>query len=389
MPNTNDYPFRRIVVDHLVRGGTRIWWWLDPRFNDPGPHVFQLQVSDTGLATARDWQNVGTRITDGFTATDDAQRARGKNLTPHYRVALTTSRGVYVSEPASVLGELTEADLVLAREILRKEQLRGRKKSWRPGTLHKRMQYGAACTRCRDSLTGETMDSDCPECAGTGIQEGYHPAVPLCIEFTTDEYVDETTDPEIRGSINDVEVVGRCLAFPMLRKNDIWVDGRSDKRYIVGKITYKTAIRGVPLVIHVNMKLAPFSDRIYSLGCPAEETLPGAGTGCVEVTQDYGTAGAFAYHDAEGAPIAGADVIAFTKPDADAAHPNAPIMSRAIAATHTDDDGNWTAALHLDPGSYVLVFRKEGLFGPDFAALTVARPAGSALSSSANSAWDP
>ena len=387
MPNTHDFPFRRILVDHVVRGGTRVWWWLDPRFNDPGPLTFQLQVSRDGAPNANGWENVGSSVVDGFTATDDEQRAFGKTLAATYRVALSTSRGIYVSQPASIFGELTESDLILGREILRKEQLRGRKKSWRPGTLYKRMHYGAPCSRCKDSLTGETTDANCPECNGTGVQEGYHPAYPLCLEFITQRTSRETTDPEMRGSINDVRQRARCLSFPMLRKNDIWVDGRTGEAFIVDTTDDKAEIRGVPLVVEVDMGLLPFSHKAYSFGCTTEETLPDHGHGCVTVDQDYGSSDAFQYTDAEGDPIADAEIIAFRKADADAAAPAIPRTALAVAAATTTLGGNWDSPMQLDPGEYVLVFRKQGFFGPDVSPLTVARPASS--SSSLQDIWNP
>lgn len=387
MPNTHDFPFRRILIDHVVRGGTRVWWWLDPRFNDPGPLTFQLQVSRDGAPNARSWENVGSEVVDGFTAVDDDQRAFGKTLSPTYRVALTSSRGIYVSQPASVFGELTESDLIIAREILRKEQLRGRKKSWRPGSLYKRMHYGAKCTRCRDQLTGETTDANCPQCFGTGVQEGYHPAYPLCLEFITQRMSRESTDIAMRGSINDVVQKARCLSFPMLRKNDIWVDGRSGEAFIVDETDDKAEVRGVPLVVEVTMGLLPYSHKAYTFNCPAEEQLPGVGDGCVTVDHNYGEAGAFRYTDAEGDPIADADVIAFQQSDAAAAEPALPRIALAVAATTTSITGDWAAPLLLNPGDYLLVFRKQGFFGPDRVTLTVERPAGS--SSSVSNIWDP
>lgn len=387
MPNTHDYPFRRILIDHVVRGGTRVWWWLDPRFNDPGELTFQLQVNRDGAPSATSWVNVGEPVVDGFTAVDDAQRAFGKALSPTYRLALTTSRGIYVSQPASVFGELTEADLILAREILRKEQLRGRKKSWRPGTLYKRMHYGAACTLCRDALTGEATNSNCEQCNGTGVQEGYHPPYPLCLEFISQKYNHETADPAMRGSINDVTQQARCLAFPMLRKNDIWVDGRSGESFIVDNVDDNAEIRGVPLVTTVTMGLLPYSHKAYTFGCHSDAVLPDTGSGCVDVDHNYGGAGNLRFIDAEGDPIADADVIAFRAADAAAASPTMPRLALAVAATTTTLTGDWEAAMHLDPGDYVLAFHKQGFFGPDFAPLTVSRPGSS--SSSLQDIWNP
>lgn len=351
---------------------------MQPGFADPGPYVFQLQVSLTGTPNARDWQNVGIPATDAVYLVDDERRLFGNTLLTSYRIALTTGAGSYVSRPTSVEGELTAQDLTLAREILRKEKLRGDRLAWREGRLIKRMRYGARCQLCRDALTGETTDSDCRQCFGTGYQIGYHPAVPLCLEFTQQKTNQETTDPSLRGSVNDVPVAVRCLGFPMLNKEDIWVDAHSDERWLIHEISYEAVIRGVPLVIAAKMRLLPYSHIAYQIGtaCQPEETLPGAGSGCVAVNHDY-QGEDMRYLDTAGNPIEDADVLAFLAADFDAASPVLPDTSKIIAATTTDADGLWTLALNLDPGDYVIVFRKVGQFGPDHGRITVLRETGS------------
>ena len=56
------YPFRRISVDRMVRGVTRIWWQLEPLFQEAGPYEFQLQVGSTGVGEAIDWQTIGVPV---------------------------------------------------------------------------------------------------------------------------------------------------------------------------------------------------------------------------------------------------------------------------------------------------------------------------------------
>ena len=162
------WPFRRVSVDNMVRGVTRVWWQLEPTFNEPGPRVFQLQVGNTGLRDAIDWRNVGAPVTDGYLAHDDAWRATGSDLVTHYRVTLTTNNEVYISQAVNCFGELSERDWVLAREVLRKEQLRHKYVSV-DGYLLKPYRFGRPCKKCRDELTGETLDSNCVICNGCGL----------------------------------------------------------------------------------------------------------------------------------------------------------------------------------------------------------------------------
>ncbi len=51
--------FDMVHVSYLIRGGTRVMWELLPTFTDPQPWSFQLQVGETGVEAADDWEDVG------------------------------------------------------------------------------------------------------------------------------------------------------------------------------------------------------------------------------------------------------------------------------------------------------------------------------------------
>jgi len=386
MPHTKNFPFRRLAVDHLIKGNTRVWWQLNPLFRPTLPCHFQLQHSHSGIDQATDWVDVGNRVTDAFYAVDDSQRLYGNVIESFYRVTLTVGAAQYVSEAAGAFGELTDHDWVIAREIIRKERLRGRLFSHVDGFLLKRMGYGAPCPRCRDPLTNETTDSDCPICNGTGRRIGYHPAVPMCLE-KSNEQINETTDPQMRGPINDQEITGRVLAFPMAQKGDIWVDGQTDQRWTVDKVQQLAVRRSMPLVLGLSLKLLPFTDPVYKLGLcggTTEAELPDAGAGCVTVDHDYGEVDAYRYLTAADEPIVGGDVLAFTI-DVYDDNRGQPPDSLATAATTTGADGRWTSPLRLNPGQYVLILRHAS-YGASPTDLLVERPATD--SSSSSSFWD-
>jgi Zn finger protein HypA/HybF involved in hydrogenase expression len=381
MPATRNFPFRRLAVDHLIRGNSRVWWQIEETFKPDAVCYFQLQFSHTGTDNAKDWENVGTPIVDAFYAIDDEQRLFGKTLNAFYRVTLTVGTATYVSNPTNVFGELTQLDLLQAREILRKEKLRNGRIAV-DGFLLKKMRYGAKCPRCRDHLSGEALDSVCPICNGTGTRIGYHPAVPLCVDKGL-ETISETTDPEVRGPINDEEIACRIAAFPMVQKEDIWVDGQTDQRWTIGDVKFVAARRSMPIILQVTMKLLPFTDIVYRL--PLCETVeapepPDAGSGCVSVDHDYGGTDNFRYLSPAGVAVEGATVAAYTQ-DVFEQNSAQPPLTLAVAATQTDSDGRWTTPLLLNPGDYVLVFEKPGHFGPDTGDLHVPKPADESSSS--------
>lgn len=379
MSQARIFPFRRVSVDHMVRGVSRVWWQLERLFKEPGPYVFQLQFGRTGLRDALDWVDVGEPVTNGYFAYDPAWREGGYTLMTHYRVKLTTPQNVYLSQAANVFGELTERDWILAREIIRKEQLRHKLVSI-PGYLIKPMRFGVPCPRCRDELSSEVTDSNCPVCNGTGFEVGYHPAQPMqCWDLSPQ--TEQSDVGELKGTTREEPYVNaRVIGFPGLNKKDIWVNGSSDERWVVETIQVAAALRGVPIVYQVRMGLVPFSNSLYAVevgGEPAARsgpTLPMAGCGSVPVDQDYGGDDELAYTLANGCGVVGADVYIFRKTVFDAGGIG---ISRnlAVANTTTRVNGRWTRSIKLDPGEYVILFEKPGEYGPDIKSLTVTVPA--------------
>lgn len=379
MAHQSIFPFRRVSVDHMVRGTSRIWWQLDPLFQEPGPRYFQLQVGKTGINEAGDWKNVGAPVVNGYVAYDDAWRLSGYDLITHYRVVLTTPTTTYISHPANCWGELNERDWVLAREIIRKEQLRHRFVSV-PGYLIKIMRSGTPCPRCRDTLTREVTDSYCPVCSGTGFEVGYHPPLPMQCWDLSPQIIQEHTDSEMRGTTRQNAVVtARVIGFPALNRYDVWVNGASDERWVVDAIKVSAAMRGVPLIYEVQLHLLPFSDNTYALEVGGEAATrdpnpaPELGCGRVTVNHNYTGDDRYAYINANSCPIIGADVYVFSRAVYDVSGVQTS-RDMAAARTYTGANGRWTHAINLDPGDYVVLYEKTGEYGPDTEALTVTEP---------------
>lgn len=373
------FPFRRVSVDHMVRGVTRVWWQLEPLFRDPPPYEFQLQFGRSGIRDANDWVNVGDPVINTYFAGDPDWREGGYTLLSHYRVKLTTANGVYISQPANCFGDLSERDWLLAREIIRKEKLRHRLVSV-PGYLAKPLRYGPPCKRCRDQLTQEVTDANCPVCNGTGFEVGYHPVLPMQCWDLSPQIIQEDVDTNMKGATREQAYVdARVIGFPALNKYDIWINGTSDERWMVETIQVAAAIRNVPIVYQVKLGLLPFSNMAYSLeigGEPAVRpgpVLPDTGCGSVVVNQDYNGLDSLIYTPEDGCPIIGANIYAFTKTvfDEDGVDTNRAL---AVSKTTTRVNGRWTESMKLNPGQYVLLYEKLGEYGPDTVEINVTPP---------------
>jgi hypothetical protein len=382
MPQARIFPFRRVSVDHMVRGTTRVWWQLEPTFNDAGPYTFQLQLGKTGLRDALDWEDVGPPVINGVLAYDPVWRASGYDLLTHYRVVLKTPTSTYVSQAANCYGELNERDWLIAREIVRKEELRHKFVST-PGYLIKPMRFGKLCRRCRDALTHEVSDSNCPVCNGTGFEVGYHPPLKLqCWDLST-QTIAEDIDTQLKGTTRvDPYVTARVIGFPSLQRDDIWVNAASDERWVVRSIKISAAMRGVPIIYDVTMGLLPFTNAAYAVEVGDEPAarpgpvLPIEGCGAVIVDQNYGGPDNLSYSADAGCAVTGALVHVFKRVDFDAPGNGLEIdRDLAVGRTHTTANGRWTQSLRLDAGDYTILYEKIGEYGPDVVNITVVDPA--------------
>ncbi len=261
-------PFARVLVDYLVDGGARISWEMAPHFIDPGPYTFQLQVGHTGLAAADDWVNVGAPVVDTYFTHDSSQRLfGGKTLDLYYQVKLTTSVDTYYSVPQNCFGLLLKRDWLKAKEITRKETLRHQTFTSPNGFLLKARRYGPPCTACANritELTGEIANSHCPSCFGTGFALGYFAPLPGTYADVGLDKARDKRDPQV-GMVNQRSIRARFIGDPLLYTYDIWVNATSDLRYRIIDVEVLSQVRGIPLVFNAELRLAPFSDVIYTI----------------------------------------------------------------------------------------------------------------------------
>ncbi len=259
--------FSRIYVDHLIKGNSKVYWELNRNFHDPGVYSFQLQVGATGIAGADDWINVGSPVVNNFYAIDDTQRLFGKQLNTHYRLSLITGAGTYISQPVDVFGKLNKRDWTLAREITRKEILRMNLYTATAGYLLVAKRAGTVCSSV-DPLTNESNNSLCPICYGTGYVGGYYaPLSCVFFDLPPDQRL-EVRDLQARGMVDDRAKVARFIGYPLLHSRDVFVSRDSDERYYIGGIKNEADLRGVPIVVAPQVKLAPYSDIIYTFNIP-------------------------------------------------------------------------------------------------------------------------
>ncbi len=113
---------------------------------------------------------------------------------------------------------------------------------------------------------------------------------------------------------------------------------------------------------------------VYRFTANALEQAPsggggGSGDGSILIDHDYGGAGSLSYKTSTGAGIDNAIVKAFLLADYEAGLTGS---SDVRGQTTTNASGEWESPLALDAGDYVLIYFKQGVYGPDRRDVTVA-----------------
>lgn len=371
------FPFERIMVDHLFRGTTRVWWRLDPLLTTPPPHTFKLEASYVGTPGALDWVQLTEEDDATYLTYDTTRELTGKNLFTHFRVILEAGGQTFYSNSMPIWGVLTQGNWSIAREIIRKHELH-QKNTAVDGYILRRMRYGADADAVIDPLTGAQITSFNRTSWGTPFKVGYHPPVEFKIEIQPRTIMEERggADPTKYSSKPDT-LIATAVAFPQIVMEDVWVNKYTDERWSVGAIKHISSLQGVPLLIQVELSLIPHNDIVYQIPVdewsydPTDtdaESLPTTGTGCITVDHDYPTNENMTYTTGDCCAIEGANVWVFTKEDWDNGD---RALSNAVATSVTTTGGRWAYAVLLDPGAYVVRFELPGRYGPDTVSLTV------------------
>jgi len=261
--------FERVVVSHLIKGGTKVMWELLDTFLDPAPLLFQLQVGTTDNPDADDWENVGLPVEDQYVAVDPDQRVWGKTNWTFYRIKLVTAISTYYSTPVGGMGVLNRRDWRLAREILRQRKLIYKWGEAQRGYLLKRRVTGTKCTTCTDYQTEESLNPDCPSCYGTGFECGYFYPMSCVWAKTNPKGYHVNLDGQ-RGTVNDIVVQSEMLMTELVMEQDVWVNAVTDDRYFVHEVQHIAEVRGVPLIGMVSLRPIPYSSIIYTIEIPQQ-----------------------------------------------------------------------------------------------------------------------
>jgi hypothetical protein len=271
---TRDLVFSRVVVSFAISGNTQIAWSYHTNFVDPEPYTTQLQVGFTGSNLADDWRDVGAPQVNAVAAADTNRRYGGKEWEVHYRIKLVTPDGTYYSEPCPATGVLNRSDWLEARETVRQNRLLLNKFTGWEGFILKRKRVGdkadinvPAGRRARDPLTGEVISTKRPETAGTDFKGGFFAPHPAFIQLTEQTHYPQRGDKPVGQQDVNVQQ-GVMIAFPPLTHGDVFIHAGSDRRYVVRPVKTLAAMRGVDILLQVELRQVDTADPVYQIPMP-------------------------------------------------------------------------------------------------------------------------
>lgn len=254
--------FRAFNVAPGYAGGFSYSWEIAGGFNDPAPWSFVVQKGPTAKGP---WKDVSPNLVNIIAWRDDGMKNLvGKSDTLYFRVAMKTPHGTYFSHAVQPYGDLPRREYLLAREIIRRETLRARVLAGVECDLYIRSTFGPKCTFCIDPVTGDVRDSHCKKCFGTGRYPAYFGPHHMLMSFSTDaaHSMDNSNDGTHETRMFEATVVGN----PVIKKGDVVVDTRQDKRYVVGMASVVSEVRRVACIQRIGFNEAPLSDPVYRLG---------------------------------------------------------------------------------------------------------------------------
>ena len=279
MPHRNEVcAFHRVTVIVTPSNDKLIEWRLHDKFRyrTSCPLIY-IEVARTGGEWCR--LNPNEPLQDTCMYIDPTHYRLNKKNDISYRVVLQDGAREVVSHPEPIMGCWSKEDILIARDIVRKEYLRMRYVA-SDGFLLKVREYGEPCPSCLDFDTETPVKSQCPDCFGTGIEKGYYNAVefPMDLSGTT-----STADVQLPiGFVDNKQRLARCVAFPRLDTYDIWVDAKRNKRYVIRKVTNAAEIRGKPLIYQAQLDELDASSIVFCVPLEQYTSSSSTSSGCCD-----------------------------------------------------------------------------------------------------------
>ena len=255
-----DLPIAALEILPYHGQGFVFRWELNDSFSAPTPLTFTVQMAPTPVGP---WESISGELADTYYWAD-VRKPVGKTMSRNYRVAMRDAKGRrYASEPALPAGDLSLREFLLAREILRKEELNARMMAGVLGQVWIAAEYGTRCPKCLDPITGQVRNSHCAKCHGTGFYPSHYGPFDMWLGFSQTQH--GMTHDEVGGTADAKPFSVRAVGTPRLKQNDVLRDPRTGKMFYIQSVANAAEIRRIPIVQQLSVSEAATTDQCYDL----------------------------------------------------------------------------------------------------------------------------
>lgn len=233
----------------------------------------QVYRSDTGAAP---WVRLTqTAVPKAFAREylDDDVFSADRLQTIHYRLLLIHPDGRKWESPVvGMLGDLTRREYGHVRRILAEEERRLRLRDGIAMWHFVPLSSGTPNPRV-DPRTGQLLSAECPEddfqSYGLPFLGGYAPPVRTWVQMTSPLQTQNTKETDGMGRAEQAIWQARVLCYPRPSVGHLYVDSRTDQRYVVAGEPQGYAFRGIAFIgFDVKLLLLGRDDPRYRVPLP-------------------------------------------------------------------------------------------------------------------------
>lgn len=236
-------------------------WAVTQSLTGEGPWSYWVQRSETHSGP---WEDISPRLDDTYSWEDTGKFVAPKDPVLYFRVRAEIDGKSYHSHVRQPYGNLSRREFLLVKNMQRHELLQMQGMTGVCGKIYVKSIFGPKCTNCTDFVGGNPLDSDCPDCFGTGRKPGYHGPYTTWMTFSEAKR-NKHLDNNKKGVQEPYTFTVRMLGTPRVKKDDILVDMSMDKRYYVDTIVNISEMRRIPIVQQVSANEIPVSSPLYRL----------------------------------------------------------------------------------------------------------------------------
>lgn len=251
-------PFTSLQATIRYDNARVLSWTLTTGAAYPADSILQVENARAGGP----WEVLDNSLFDSCFYIDTRRRNYNKYMNECYRLRLIlpTTGEEYVSDVVQA-GKFEAYPFSSEAENVIKQAEKAIELSGVTGVLLKKKHWGERCPECTDFAGQTTVNEHCPWCLGTGFKGGFYNGISMSL---IKEKI-EADELQAAAGVEASEVVdGRCIAYPWVRYGDVWVEDKTNKRYLISKATPISSYKQVPLIYGIRMSRIEYTDVMYT-----------------------------------------------------------------------------------------------------------------------------